>query len=174
MNQGLGKCSYIGMNTVKDVLYFFVGGAMMLATINEMELLTETDALSEVILQSEPVAEYIEARSQLHADPEAQLLIKAFNDLKELNEEVQRFGKYHPDYDRVSKEIRQAKRSMDKHERVIAFKQAEKELEGLLNEISGIVAHAVSTTIKVPSGNPFFDSMSCSGGCGSGGGCSCG
>lgn len=146
----------------------------MLATINEMELLEETDALSNVIIQSETFADYIEAKKGLSADAEAQSMISEFNKMKEMHEEVQRFGKYHPDYSKVSTEIRQLKRKMDKHEKVITFKKAEKELEGLLNEISGIVAHSVSHTIKVPTGNPFFDSMSCSGGCGSGKGCSCG
>ncbi|MDQ0206470.1 YlbF/YmcA family competence regulator [Alkalicoccobacillus murimartini] len=146
----------------------------MLATISEMELLERTQGLGDVIIESETFADYIHAKEQLQANTEAQTLIADFNKMKDMHEEVQRFGKYHPDYDRVSKEIRQLKRSMDKHDLVKSFKQAEKELESLLNEISGILAHAVSETIKVPTGNPFFDNMSCSGGCGSGGGCSCG
>ncbi|MCM2674845.1 YlbF family regulator [Alkalicoccobacillus plakortidis] len=146
----------------------------MLATISEMELLTETEGLTDMIIHSETFDEYIQARDELRASTEAQKLINDFNQMKDMHEEVQRFGKYHPDYERVSKEIRQLKRSMDKHELVKAFKDAEKELEFLLNEISGLIAHSVSETIKVPTGNPFFDNMSCSGGCGSGGGCSCG
>jgi cell fate (sporulation/competence/biofilm development) regulator YlbF (YheA/YmcA/DUF963 family) len=93
--------------------------------------------------------------------------------MKDSYEEVQRFGKYHPDYDKVSTEIRQVKREIDLLPSISAFKKAEKELEALLNEISEVIARTVSDTIKVPTGNPFFDNMSCSGGCGSGGGCSC-
>ncbi|TSB46303.1 YlbF family regulator [Alkalicoccobacillus porphyridii] len=146
----------------------------MLATIQEMELLEETQLLADVIIQSETFVEYMEAKKQLSGNEEAQRLIADFNRKKEQHEEVQRFGRYHPDYDQVSKDIRELKRKMDKHEYVKVFKKAEKELEGLLNEVSGIIAHSVSDTIKVPTGNPFFDSMSCSGGCGSGKGCSCG
>ena len=68
---------------------------------------------------------------------------------------------------------RQIKRQVDSSSTVISFKKAELELESLLNEISELIARAVSDTIKVPTGNPFFDNMSCSGGCATGGGCSC-
>jgi cell fate (sporulation/competence/biofilm development) regulator YlbF (YheA/YmcA/DUF963 family) len=73
----------------------------------------------------------------------------------------------------VSTEIRQAKRELDLTPSVSVFKKAERELESLLNEISEVLARAVSDSIKVPTGNPFFDNMSCSGGCSSGGGCGC-
>ncbi|WP_017727179.1 YlbF family regulator [Halalkalibacterium ligniniphilum] len=145
----------------------------MITSIATSTLLEEADLLGAMILESEPFQAYLQCRGELELDNEAQALIRQFNDLKLDYEDVQRFGKYHPDYDKVSTEIRQLKRTLDLHPTVVAFKKAEKELETLLNEISGMIAHAVSHTIKVPTGNPFFDSMSCSGGCGSGGGCSC-
>ncbi|MET3505159.1 YlbF family regulator [Halalkalibacter oceani] len=146
----------------------------MLVTMSTLELMEETDALSQAILLSEPFSEYKRAKNELQEDKEAQECIRRFNAVKEQYEDVQRFGKYHPDYKRISTEIRERKREMDVMPTVVAFKKAERELESLLNEVSEIIAHAVSPTIKVPTGNPFFDSMSCSGGCGSGGSCSCG
>ena len=59
---------------------------------------------------------------------------------------------------------------MDLDEHVAQFRRAENALQSLLDEISVIVGHSVSEQIKVPTGNPFFDS---SGGCGSGGSCGC-
>ena len=57
---------------------------------------------------------------------------------------------------------------------VAAFRKAENALQDILDQISVIVGKSVSPHIKVPTGNPFFDAgSSCSGGCGSGGGCSC-
>nr|WP_206698922.1 YlbF family regulator [Shouchella lehensis] len=130
--------------------------------------------MASIILQSELFSQYIEARDRLNQDKEAQYKIERFTTLKVSHEEVQRFGKYHPDFKTVSADIRMAKRELDRDESVVQFKKAETELEDLLNELSGVLASMVSPSIKVPTGNPFFDSMSCSGGCGSGGGCSCG
>lgn len=137
------------------------------------ELIDEASDLGQAVLQSQPFLTYVMMKRELESDGEAQERIRRFNAMKEHYEEVQRFGKYHPDYDKVSADIRKIKREVDLSPSVIAFKKAENELESLLNEISGIIAKAVSDTIKVPTGNPFFDSMSCSGGCGSGGGCGC-
>ncbi|WP_062048520.1 YlbF family regulator [Bacillus sp. JCM 19034] len=143
----------------------------MLATMSTIELLDGAEELANAVIQSETYNDYIEAKKILEQDGEAQALIATFNQLKEQYEDVQRFGKYHPDYDKISTEIRKAKRAVDLSDSVVSFKKAERELESLLNEISEIIAHSVSKTIKVPTGNPFFDSMSCSGGCASG---SCG
>lgn len=145
----------------------------MLATMSTYELIDEASDLGQAVLQSQPFLTYVMMKRELESDGEAQERIRRFNAMKEQYEEVQRFGKYHPDYDKVSADIRKIKREVDLSPSVIAFKKAENELESLLNEISGIIAKAVSDTIKVPTGNPFFDSMSCSGGCGSGGGCGC-
>jgi cell fate (sporulation/competence/biofilm development) regulator YlbF (YheA/YmcA/DUF963 family) len=146
----------------------------MLATHTSVDILDQADILTNMILESEVFDDYKASKSKLQNNQEAQQLIRQFLKMKENYEEVQRFGKYHPNYTEVSQKTRELKRSVDLNEDVIAFKKAEKELEALLNEISRIVADAVSTMIKVPTGNPFFDSMSCSGGCATGGGCGCG
>jgi len=145
----------------------------MLATISNFELMDYASDLGQAVLQSETYIAYIEAKKELRADAVAQERIRQFNQMKVQYEEVQRFGKYHPDYDRVSSDIRIIKREVDLTTTVVTFKKAEKELESLLNEICEVIARSVSATIKVPTGNPFFDNMSCSGGCSSGGGCGC-
>ncbi|WP_413379991.1 YlbF family regulator [Alkalihalobacillus sp. 1P02AB] len=146
----------------------------MLATMTMVDLIEEASDLAQAISESEVFVDYVIKKKQLEQDKEAQKAISDFNRLKDQYEEVQRFGKYHPDYKEVSSTIRQTKRKLDLIPTVMEFKKAEKELEQLLNEVSGVIAHSVSQTIKVPTGNPFFDQMSCSGGCGSGGSCSCG
>ncbi|GAF63948.1 hypothetical protein BTS2_0840 [Bacillus sp. TS-2] len=145
----------------------------MLATMTWMDLIDCSSDLSQAITESDVYADYISKKKQLQDDQEVQKVIYEFNQMKDQYEEVQRFGKYHPDYKEISTTIRHKKRELDLHPLVTDFKKAEKELEQLLNEISGILAHSISHTIKVPTGNPYFDQMSCSGGCGSGGSCSC-
>ena len=101
---------------------------------------------------------------------ELQTLIQQFTAMKERYEEVQRFGKYHPDYTTVSMKMRELKRSVDLHDKVAAFKRAETALQKLLDEVSVAIGSEVSSSIKVPTGNPFFDAGGCGGGCGTGGG----
>ncbi|MFC0558728.1 YlbF family regulator [Halalkalibacter alkalisediminis] len=145
----------------------------MLATISTFELIDHASDLGQAVIQSETYLAYLEAKKELQADTVAQGRIRKFNQMKDQYEEVQRFGKYHPDYDRVSSDIRKIKREVDLTVTVATFKKAERELESLLIEICEVIARSVSDAIKVPTGNPFFDNMSCSGGCSSGGGCGC-
>ncbi|HET7628815.1 MAG TPA: YlbF family regulator [Bacillales bacterium] len=145
----------------------------MIATIEDYALLEEADALAGMIARSETADHYRACKNKLREDEEAGRLIERFAKMKAKYEEVQRFGKYHPEFDSVTKQVREVKRELDMNEVVAAFKKAEEELEALCNELSQIIAFAVSPKIKVPTGNPFFDNMRCSGGCGAGGKCNC-
>lgn len=145
----------------------------MIATSDLLEVIENSEILATYITQSDIAMNYKQARKELDEDVNAQLLIAQFIQMKEKYEEVQRFGKYHPDFKDVSTDMRELKRELDLHETIATFKKAESELEKLLNEVSRIIADAVSPQIKVPTGNPFFDNRSCQGGCGSGGACGC-
>ncbi|WP_108669811.1 YlbF family regulator [Peribacillus acanthi] len=144
----------------------------MLATMERVEILQFSEDLAAMIIESEIGEDYFISLYKLQSDREAQRKIQDFTKLKDAYEEVQRFGKYHPDYKRVSEETRKLKREMDLHPTVAAFKKAETSLQLVLDEISMILGKSVSEHIKVPTGSPFFQS-SCSGGCGSGGSCGC-
>jgi cell fate (sporulation/competence/biofilm development) regulator YlbF (YheA/YmcA/DUF963 family) len=147
---------------------------VMIATLERLELIHQAEELARMILQSELAEEYRRCYYRLKQDKEAQEMIQRFIRLKEKYEEVQRFGKYHPDYHEVMKEVREVKRKLDLHENVASFKKAENALQSLLDEISVLIGKAVSEQIKVPTGNPYFDSIAgCSGGCGTGGRCGC-
>jgi len=144
----------------------------VLATTEILSIQEKAEIIAEMILKSEVAEQYRICLSNLHSNKETQQKIHTFNKMKELYEEVQRFGKYHPEYKKVMMEIRQLKREMDLDIHVAAFKVAENDLQKLLDDISVMIGQSVSSFIKVPTGNPFFES-SCSGGCGSGGSCSC-
>lgn len=137
-----------------------------------IDILEDSDELAQAILSSDIFQTYLICRDKLKIDETAQKLIEEFTSWKDKYEEVQRFGKYHPDYETVNERVRLKKREMDLHPTISAFKKAERELEKLLYEVSTIIANSVSPHIKVPTGNPFFD-QACGGGCGTGGGCSC-
>lgn len=141
----------------------------MLATVEIIDLLDLTDELSEMINQSEQMLNYIEKKQQLKKDQQSQTLLKAFEDKKEQYEDVQRFGRYHPDYRVITKETRLLKREVDMLDSVAQFKVAERELQMLLDDISEKIAHSVSKQIMVPRDGALFTDV----GCGHGGSCGC-
>lgn len=146
----------------------------MLTTMRTVELLDESDHVANMVLQSDVAENYRQCLYRLNKDSHAQALIAEFVKIKEQYEDVQRFGKYHPDYKIITRQVRDVKRQVDLHATIAAFKKAESELQKLLDEISVILGQAVSEHVKVPTGNPFFDTgSSCGGGCGSGGSCGC-
>lgn len=139
----------------------------MYATIESVKLQSEAEQLAGMILQSETAENYRDCYKRLREDEEAGRIIRSFMSVKEQYEDVQRFGKYHPDYREISRKMREMKRELDLNDKVAEFKKAETELQSLLDEISIELGTAVSEHVKVPTGNPYFDGLSsCGGGCG--------
>lgn len=146
----------------------------MLATSERIELLENAEELAAMVLDSDIAEHYRICLYRLQTNRETQDKIQKFVRLKDAYEDVQRFGRYHPDYKTIMIQVREAKRDMDMDMLVADFKKAENDLQSLLDEISMYVGKAVSEHVKVPTGNPFFDGGGCStGGCGTGGGCGC-
>ena len=146
----------------------------MLMTSDWMMILDEVDELSAMILSSTQAQQLRDAYKAVYEDEALSAQIKAFQRLKDHYEDVQRFGKYHPDYNTIMKQIRTEKRALDLNEEVAALKLAENDYQDLLDEISFIIGRSVSESVKIPASNPFFASgSSCGTGCGTGGGCSC-
>lgn len=146
----------------------------MLMTSDWLFILDEVDELSAMILSSAQANHLQQAYKAVYEDEMLSAKIKAFQRLKDQYEDVQRFGKYHPDYHTIMKKIRTEKRELDLNERVADLKLAENEYQDLLDEISFIIGRSVSEAVKIPASNPFFaSSSSCGSGCGTGGGCSC-
>ncbi|GAA0613233.1 regulatory iron-sulfur-containing complex subunit RicF [Virgibacillus siamensis] len=141
----------------------------MIGTMEYVEILDRSELLGQKVLDSEVVKAFNDSRIALQEDQEAQRLIAAFNDIKSHYEDVQRFGRYHPDYNVIMKKVRTAKREMDMNDKVAAFKIAERNLQKLLDEISSYVALSVSDDIKAPKDGAAL----AHGGCGSGGKCGC-
>lgn len=137
-------------------------------------ILDEVDQLNEMVLSSEPYLELVEATNRVYLNKQLVDQIEAFNQIKLQYEDVQRFGKYHPDYTLIMKSIRTQKRALDLDEDVCNLRIAENSFQDLLDEIGITIGKTVSESVKVPVSNPFFSSDSgCGGSCGTGGGCSC-
>lgn len=146
----------------------------MFMTYDWAQITDSAEELSEMILQSEQAEQYREAYHTVYNDKNLADEIAAFARLKDQYEEVQRFGKYHPEYSRVMKQIRIDKRRLDLNEKVADLRFAENNLQDLIDQVSFIIGRSVSEAVKIPSSNPFFSSdSSCGGSCGTGGGCSC-
>lgn len=141
----------------------------MIGTMEYVDILDYSEVVGSMVMKSEVMEAYDNSRSTLNEDEEAQRLIARFNDIKEHYEDVQRFGRYHPDYNEIMKKVRSTKREMDMNDKVAAFKIAERNLQKLLDEISSYVAFSVSDDIKAPKDGAALSD----GGCGSGNKCGC-
>ncbi|MBP1950631.1 Cell fate regulator YlbF, YheA/YmcA/DUF963 family (controls sporulation, competence, biofilm development) [Virgibacillus subterraneus] len=144
----------------------------MIGTMEYVDILDHSDIVSDMIQKSDVMEAYEDSLKNVRNDDEAQRLIKAFKDTKGHYEDVQRFGRYHPDYNQIMKEVRSTKREMDMNDKVAAFKIAERNLQKLLDEVSEYIALSVSDDIKAPKDGAALSDGGC--GCGSGSsGCGC-
>lgn len=141
----------------------------MIGTMEYVDILDRAESLGQIVLKSDVMEAYMQSRYEMENNKEAQQLIQAFTNIKSHYEDVQRFGRYHPDYNQIMKQVRQTKRAMDMHEKVAAYKVAERNLQKLLDEISQYIAESVSKDIKAPKDGAALSD----GGCGSGGKCGC-
>ncbi|RST75379.1 YlbF family regulator [Siminovitchia acidinfaciens] len=146
----------------------------MLATLERIKIIENAETLGKIIRETDIAERYRFYYHKLREDLSTRQKIEAFVKMKELYEDVQRFGRYHPEYKEITRKTRELKREMDLDDNVANFRKAENDLQSLLDQVSVIVGQAVSANIKVAAGNPFFDTgSSCGGGCGTGGGCGC-
>lgn len=143
-------------------------GVMEKTTLDMSALLLRSYELGDMILASKEVADYLFWKDQMSQDEEARSLIGKLNRQKELFEECQRFGHFHPEYHRAMDAVKGVQEELDALTSVRSFKQAEERLDDLLYAVSETIAKSVSDTIKVPSNKLQPEA----GGCSSGGSCS--
>lgn len=71
---------------------------MIVATLESVLILDKAEQLAKAIICSDIAEDYRKCYKELQEDMEVQTLIQQFTAMKERYEEVQRFGKYHPDF----------------------------------------------------------------------------
>ena len=70
----------------------------MLATMESVVIVEKAEEIAKMILQSELADHYNSCLYNVKNNEETQRKIREFVKMKEQYEDVQRFGKYHPDY----------------------------------------------------------------------------
>lgn len=144
----------------------------MFITSETIRIQEQSEELAQDIIHSYLGQAFIKHKIEMENDPLAQEKISIFLREKEKFEEIDKYGKYHPDYKETSKKVRTLKREMDMHPTIAAFKLIETEFESLLEEVSRIIGHSVSDKILIPSSNPL-NSIGHKKGCGHNHGCGC-
>ncbi|WP_240417462.1 YlbF family regulator [Paenibacillus periandrae] len=142
-------------------------------TLDMSAILMQAYDLGDMIKSSAETAEFLYWKQRLDQDAQVSGLVRQFDKKKELFEECQRFGHFHPDYHAALGQVQEIQNQLDSLESVRRFKLAEERLDNLLYSVSQTIAHSVSDTIKVPSNDPLASGGSCStGSCSTGGSCS--
>ncbi|MFC0213204.1 YlbF family regulator [Paenibacillus chartarius] len=141
-------------------------------TLDMAAILMQAYDVGDLINRSQEAADYAYWKQAMEQDPEAQRFIRELAKTKELFEETQRFGHYHPNYHEALEKVRQAELRLQQIETVARFTEAEERLDNLLFSVSETIARSVSESIKVPSnklepeGHSCASGGSCSGNCG--------
>lgn len=146
--------------------------AMMEATTQTLDMSTillSAYELADMIKYSADTSDYLYWKERKEKDPEVQRLTIEFNKKRQLFEECERFGHFHPNYHEALDQVRSIEAQLEQVEAYRNFKAAEERLDSLLYEVSETIARSVSDTIKVPSNDPLHAS---GGGCSTGGSCS--
>lgn len=137
-------------------------------TLDMSSILMQAYEVSDLIKSSAEMTDYLYWKHRMHADDEVKELLVLFAKKKELFEECERFGHFHPNYHAALEEVQLVQNRMDELESIRRYKEAEKALDDMLFQVSQTIAYSVSETIKVPSNN----AAPTGGGCSSGGSCS--
>ncbi|MFS1513303.1 YlbF family regulator [Chengkuizengella sp. SCS-71B] len=142
---------------------------MSVNEITELDMSTvllEAYDLGDMINASEELHNYLHWKKEMEKDKQVQLLVNQFLKKKEIYEDCQRFGQFHPDYHSALEEVQKVEHKLNGLELVKNFKEAEEKIDDLLYSVSKLIAHEISEEIKVPSNNPLPTVEGCgSGGC---------
>ncbi|MGG1514757.1 YlbF family regulator [Paenibacillus oryzisoli] len=137
-------------------------------TLDMSAILMQAYDMGDMINSSAEVADYLYWKRAVEGSQEVKDLQRVFAKKKELFEECERFGHYHPSYHEALDAVNDVQAQLHAIEAVRKYKEAEDRLDDLLFTVSTTIANAVSDSIKVPSNNPLPTGKGCS----SGGSCS--
>jgi cell fate (sporulation/competence/biofilm development) regulator YlbF (YheA/YmcA/DUF963 family) len=141
----------------------------MMNSFDMTQVILHSYEVADTILVSTEIQDYLESKKTMDNDPEAHQLIRELGRKKELFEETQRFGHFHPNYHEAMEAVKAFELQMERNPSIANFKRAEERLDKLLYTVSKTIAHSVSDTIKVPSNNPLpEEGKKKKGGCGCG------
>lgn len=127
----------------------------------------KVDQLLAAIRNSEVFQTYQQAKATLTEDPAVAAAQQDFLKARDAFEAIASYGAYASGYREKQIAVYQKKRKLDLLPTVTAFRQAETDLQEMLDQIGGSIAHSISESVKVDAGNPFFeeDQSGCRGNC---------
>lgn len=132
----------------------------------DSEVLLQTYDLADMIIASEETMEYLKYKQALDKDPKVIELKKKLGKEKEEFEEAERFGQFHPDYNKIMGKVKQTIKDIEEIEVVRKYLKAEEKLDDLLYSVSKILATAISDSIKIPKNEVLPEGEACvTGGC---------
>lgn len=116
----------------------------------DANIINQTYELVDEIKENEIYIRLVELKQLIETDPVVVGLVETFNKVKIKYEEVQKYGKYHPDLKKVSLELKDIKETLYTNVIIKEYKQLEKKLQKVLDEVSRTLAQTVSHKIKHP------------------------
>ncbi len=134
-------------------------------TLDVTELLTSVNGLAEMIKHSELTSHYLQSKKRMNEDDHARRLLSEFASKRQAFMDCEKYGHFHPDYNRTFDEAVAVQDELEQLEIVQTFRNAESAVDQLLFEVSKIIASSVSETIIVPNNIELENK----GGCGDGG-----
>ena len=114
---------------------------------------TVINAVYDLVDEIKDKKEYVrllELKKLMDTDIEIIKLIAEFNDVKTKYNEVSKYGKYHPDLKEVRLVLASAKKALFSNVVISEYKQLEKEIQKILDNISRKIAQSVSPKVKYP------------------------
>lgn len=127
--------------------------------INEttFAMLDQVDLIAAQLKKSAVFQTYLAAKRHLAEDRVAQVKVSALQEAKAAYDQIKDYGQYAPDYRQIRRRAQKAQRVVALDPSVAAFRQAELDLQTVLDEIGVTIANSISKDIMVATGNPFFE-----------------
>jgi cell fate (sporulation/competence/biofilm development) regulator YlbF (YheA/YmcA/DUF963 family) len=127
--------------------------------INEttFAMLDQVDLIAAQLKKSAVFQTYLAAKRHLAEDQVAQVKVSALQEAKAAYDLIKDYGQYAPDYRQIRRRAQKAQRVVALDPSVAAFRQAELDLQTVLDEIGVTIANSISKDIMVATGNPFFE-----------------
>lgn len=136
---------------------------MVIKLLNNTEYIELCKAIGDEILSLPVFQTYKKLQQEINNNQEIIQLINEFEKAKELYADVERYGgKYHPDYKKVSQRLIDTKSNLYQNPIIKKFKECEKEIQLILDEISKYISQTVEVKIEKKSKTCGCGSGKCS------------
>ena len=119
-------------------------------TLDVNELLSLAAEIADMIKNSEETVAYLQLKQQMNADDTTRTLFAEFAKKRQAFMECEKYGHFHPDYNRSFDEAVAVQDQLERLESVSQFRLAEQRLDELFFDVSKVIASSVSESSMVP------------------------